>query len=138
MSAQDHLNPKLFHSSPHLFKKGELVKPGVPGAISLGGVAKQPHAYTTSDPVMATDIAERTANNNGGWINEVETAHDMSNVFEHLKSTGFTGDHDPLLPHWRHHYANEYASPTGFVATGRATFISPNSKKNASTPEGRD
>ena len=137
MAASEHLNPKLFHSSSHLFKKGELVKPGVHGAMALGGVVKKPHAYATSDPVMANDIAERTADN-GAWVNEVEAAHDMSNVFEHLQSTGHTGDHDPLLPYWRHNYEKEYASPTGFVATGRATFVSANSKKNASTPEGRE
>lgn len=109
--------------------------------MEIGGVIKKPHAYATSDPVMANDIAERTAEKNpggGAWVNEVEAPHDMANVFEHLQSTGFTGTHDPLLPYWRHNYANEHASQTGFVATGRATFVSANSKKNASTPEGRD
>lgn len=137
MSASNHLNPKLFHSSPHLFKKGELVKPGVYGAMAIGGVIKKPHAYATSDPVMAQDIAERTAEKNpetGAWINEVEPSHDMANVFEHFQSTGFTGTHDPSLPYWRHNYANEYASQTGFLATGKATFVSNTSKKNISTP----
>jgi|688.fasta_scaffold1576891_2 hypothetical protein len=141
MSAQEHLNPKLFHASPHLFKKGELVKPGVDGAMSIGGVVNKPHAYATSDPAMAKDIAERSAEKNpenGAWINEVEPSHDMTNVFEHLQSTGFTGTNDPLLPYWRHNYGNEHASQTGYVATGRATFVSNNSKKNVSTPEGRD
>ena len=61
MAAHEHLNPKLFHSSSHLFKKGELVKPGVAGAVALGGVLHEPHAYATSDFIIAKGIAESAA-----------------------------------------------------------------------------
>jgi hypothetical protein len=135
MAAHEHLNPKLFHSSLHLFKKGELVKPGVAGAVSLGGVIHKPHAYATNDPAKAQEIAEIAAEKNpenGAWINEVEPAHDMINVFEHLHSTGFTRmNNDSLVPYWRQTYKNEYASQTGYVATGKATFVTGKSKNNA-------
>lgn len=133
MAAHEHLNPKLFHSSSYLFKKGELVKPGVPGAVALGGVILKPHAYATSDPYRANDIAESVAKQNpekGAWINEVEPSHDMINVFEHLQNTGFTErNSEQLIQHWRWAYENEYASQTGFTATGRATFV-PNKTKD--------
>jgi hypothetical protein len=122
-----------------LFKKGELVKPGVDGAMSLGGVIHKPHAYATSDPIKAKDIAESAAEKNpedGAWINEVEPSHDMINVFEHLQSTGFTGSNDSLLPYWRQAYKNEHASQTGFTATGKATFVTGKTTYNSSTPEG--
>ena len=141
MAAHEHLNPKLFHSSSHLFKKGELVKPGVDGAVALGGVIHKPHAYATSDPIKAKGIAESAAEKNpedGAWINEVEPSHDMINVFEHLQSTGFTGSNDSLLPYWRQNYRNEHASQTGFTATGKATFVTGKTKYNSSTPEGSE
>lgn len=131
MPAHEHLNPKLFHSSSYLFKKGELVKPGVAGAVALGGVILKPHAYATSDSIRAKDIAESAAKQNpekGAWINEVEHSHDMINVFEHLQSTGFTGSNDQLKPYWRWAYENEYASQTGFTATGKATFVTDKTK----------
>jgi len=135
MPAHEHLNPNLFHSSLHLFKKGELVKPGVAGAVSLGGVIHKPHAYATKDPDKAQEIAEIAAEKNpenGAWINEVEPSHDMINVFEHLHSTGFTRmNNDSLVPYWRQTYKNEYASQTGFIATGKATFVTGKKAKDA-------
>ena len=134
MAASDHLHPKLFHSSPHLFSKGDLVKPGVPGAIGLGGNPNTPgHAYATSDPEMAHFIAEQTE---VGWINEVEAPHGKTNVLNQLVVNGFTKKDDSLFPWYRSQYKDEYASPVGFVATGKATFVTDKSKSNASTPGG--
>ena len=134
MAASEHLHPKLFHSSPHLFKKNELVKPGVAGGIALGEKTyTPPHAYATSDPDMAHFIAEQTG---VGWINEVRSPYGKTNVLAQMMSNGFTKESDNEFPWLRNQYKDEYASPVGFIATGKATFVTDKTKSNSSTPGG--
>jgi hypothetical protein len=133
MAAHEHLNSKLFHSSPHLFKKGELVKPINVGAMTNYGGDTTPHAFATNDLEKAKEYAIDRAENGtgtGAWINEVETPQDITSVSEQVKRV-MPKDVHPAVETV---YGKEYASKTGFVATGRATFHSRQSERNVSTP----
>jgi hypothetical protein len=120
----------LFHASPHLFKKGELVKPINVGAMTNYGGDTTPHAFATNDLEKAKEYAIQRGEGKGAWINELETPQDITSVSEQVKRT-MPEDVHPAVETV---YGKEYASKTGFVATGRATFHSRQSERNVSTP----
>jgi hypothetical protein len=130
MAANEHLNPKLFHSSLHLFKKGELVKPIKTGAMTNYGGDTTPYAFATNDLEKAKEYAITRGEGKGAWINEVETPQDIASVSEQVKRRMPEDVHSAVETV----YGKEYASKTGFVATGRATFHSRQSERNVSTP----